>query len=269
MRWLCCRVLAMISLEGNVLLAEVAAAEWRNAVPHTFDTQELISLAVVRGVSADTMPGSGLVHEWRAMGVRWSSSTAPAAGRDAGALCHPAPAQLWSRRVRADPGPMMPTATPAPRPAGAVRLLDRAGGEESRQVARYVAVGVWNAVFGIALFAGLTTDSGSWMPYLVALLITYVVTVVVAFALYRAFVFRFGYLSSSASHVSRACTFPRCPATLFLLTVLVEVFDVSVILRPGGRVGARDRDDLRREPALHPHPGPPTEDARACAVRSR
>ena len=80
---------------------------------------------------------------------------------------------------------MMPTATPAPRPAGAVRLLDRAGGEESRQVARYVAVGVWNAVFGIALFAGLTTDSGSWMPYLVALLITYVVTVVVAFALYR------------------------------------------------------------------------------------
>jgi len=126
---------------------------------------------------------------------------------------------------------MTPTAPPpAPRPAGPVRLLDRTGSEETRRVARYVAVGVWNTAFGIALFAGLTTAFGSWMPYLVALLIMHVVTVLVAFALYRTFVFRVpvpivaGFLRFEAVYLSSLAI------NAVLLVVLVEAFGVPLIL---------------------------------------
>lgn len=103
-----------------------------------------------------------------------------------------------------------------------------AGGAWARLV-RYAAVGVWNTVFGIALFAGLTAAFGDWMPYLVALLIMHVVTVVLAYLLYRAFVFKVrvplvtGFLRFESVYLGSLAI------NALLLVGLVEVLELPVV----------------------------------------
>jgi putative flippase GtrA len=55
---------------------------------------------------------------------------------------------------------------------------------------RYVAVGGFNTLFGLAVFAGLLTLFGDSLHYLVILLVSHVIAVLTAFALHRSLVFR-------------------------------------------------------------------------------
>jgi putative flippase GtrA len=109
------------------------------------------------------------------------------------------------------------------------RLVELAAGGGIGGLVRYALVGTWNAIFGISLFAALTTAFGDWMPYLVALLIMHVVTVVVAYLLYRAFVFRVpvplvaGFLRFESVYLSSLAI------NGLLLVLLVEVIGVAVV----------------------------------------
>lgn len=60
----------------------------------------------------------------------------------------------------------------------------------AREGVRFAAVGVLNTVFGYGAFVVLELTLGEWLPYLVVLVLAYVVGVSEAFVLHRRLVFR-------------------------------------------------------------------------------
>lgn len=72
------------------------------------------------------------------------------------------------------------------------RVLRRFSGDAGRQLIRYLAVGIWNTVFGYSVFAGSTYALTGRIPhaYMVAYAIAGVMGVLSAFVLYKVFVFR-------------------------------------------------------------------------------
>ena len=79
------------------------------------------------------------------------------------------------------------------RPAsGPSRLAALARGLFSPQFIRYLAVGVWNTVFGYACFALFTAllDRAIPQSYLAAIVLSNIVSITVAFFCYKTFVFK-------------------------------------------------------------------------------
>ena len=102
---------------------------------------------------------------------------------------------------------------------------------------RYVLVGIWNTIFGYGLFAALEITLGQAIPYMAILLVSQVVSVFLAYVLYRYVVFkvrgRFLYDLARFSLVYAAAF----AVNLFLLPVLVSGLGWNVLVSQALIVG--------------------------------
>ena len=74
----------------------------------------------------------------------------------------------------------------------APRLQPGARPQTARQFARYLAVGVWNTIFGYAVFAGFTALLTPHIPYayVISSLLASFISITMAFLMYKHFVFQ-------------------------------------------------------------------------------
>jgi putative flippase GtrA len=102
------------------------------------------------------------------------------------------------------------------------------------QRVRYLAVGAWNTLSSYGLFVVLQLAFGDVVHYLVLLVVTMVVSVLMAFVLHRSFVFE----ATDGHWPGQLLRFSQVYAGAFavnlaLLPVLVEVVGLPVIVAQG------------------------------------
>ena len=107
----------------------------------------------------------------------------------------------------------------------------------TEQGIRYLLVGIWNTVFGYGLFALLQLSVGHVISYMAVLIIAQVVSTLLAFVLYRYFVFKVhGHFWQDLARFSVVYA-GAFAVNLVLLPVMVSGFGWNVLLSQALIVG--------------------------------
>ncbi|GAA4060559.1 hypothetical protein GCM10023065_08250 [Microbacterium laevaniformans] len=102
--------------------------------------------------------------------------------------------------------------------------------ERVRELGRFLITGLTNTVVGYVLFAGVQYLLGRYVTYIGSLLIAHLLSSLIAFVLYRKYVFRAsGGVVGQFARFQTVYIVPLC-VNILLLPVLVQLFAVNVYL---------------------------------------